>query len=142
MAKALIKKGDKVTNYIIVNNGYCELKAQFTGWQDSIITEIQFELTDKVEAHFIKDVHYCKKHNRLEIHVFKGTTVRSSFTASESHLKNISLDIDEERILDFIDYIKDENPKIHNCFIPEVGVGIHPEVKKGNILRGILNEIS
>jgi len=138
MATVPIKTEDDQINYELFKSAYWLLEGTFSKWDDSEVTELKLTLTDYVETHLIDYVHYCKDQNTLEIHVFKGGSTTSTFTAEKKHLNGMTLGEGELRELDFIDYIKDEKPKLELCFEdnPAGGAIGQPERKKGNILQG------
>lgn len=139
MATITIKTKDDQTNYELFKSGYWLLEGKFTQWDNSEVTQLKLSLTDYVDTHLIDYVHYCKDQNTLEIHVFKGGAQVSTFTAEKKHLNGMTLAPSEKITLDFIDYIKDEKPKLELCFVDPAqngGPGNQPERKKGNILQG------
>lgn len=133
-----IKKGDSSTNYTLVDNGMWTLKGQFIKWNNEEVQEIKFVLTNKQNSYVIQDVNYCKTNNRLELHVFKGNNNTSDkFTATKTHLKGMSLDVGENRHLDFVDYYEDKIPSLQLCFMSGgSNTSMQPEVRKGKILQG------
>ena len=138
MATKKIITGNTTKKYDLVVTGYWKLEGTFSKWEGDKVTELKLTLIDYQDIHKIETVHYCAGDNTLEIHVFKGTSTTSTFTAGNSHLNGMTLGVDEKRNLDFIDYILDENPKLELCFKKKTGgAGNQPERKKGNIIQGI-----
>ncbi|MDO5977590.1 hypothetical protein [Flavivirga spongiicola] len=130
---------DKVDSYLLFDSKLFSLHGEFTKWDNGKVLEIKFKITKGERSYQIEDVNFCVVHNRLEIHIFKNDNmIQDTFTATYKNLKGMSLKSKEIRNLDFIDYFKDPNPVLEDCYTPNQkgNGGIEPEVKKGNIVVG------